>query len=122
MLSGVQSESVEVQKLLIENYNQSVLSMNGNITNNNIDSRACSKPDGKVYIFCLFVILRDILLISFLVFKFDCCEFAKVFFSIFLQVSFLIFVFCSTRLRKGSLPLLKRLRVTMPPNVLQLIE
>lgn len=42
MLNGV-----DVQKLLIENYNQSVLSMNGNITNS-IDSRACSKPDGKV--------------------------------------------------------------------------
>lgn len=49
MLNGVKSsDSVEVQKLLIENYNNSVLSMNGNITN--IDSRACAKPDGKVMI------------------------------------------------------------------------
>lgn len=45
MLNG---DSIEAQKLLIENYNNSVLSMNGNITN--IDSRACAKPDGKVTI------------------------------------------------------------------------
>lgn len=48
MLNGVQSsDTIEVQKLLIENYN-SVLSMNGNIAN--IDSRACTKPDRKVKI------------------------------------------------------------------------
>lgn len=49
MLNGVHdstTDSIEVQKLLIENYNNSVLSMNGNI--NSIDSRACTKPDGKV--------------------------------------------------------------------------
>lgn len=53
MLNGVKScDSIEVkkicEKLLIENFNNSVLSMNGNITTNLIDSRACAKPDRKV--------------------------------------------------------------------------
>lgn len=47
MLNGVKSSDlIEVQKLMIENYNNSVLSMNGNTTS--IDSRACAKPDRKV--------------------------------------------------------------------------
>lgn len=53
MLNGVKSsESVTVQKLLIENYNNCVLSMTGNNTTNSVDSRACSKPDGKVMLDC----------------------------------------------------------------------
>lgn len=60
MLKGViSSDSIEVQKLLIENFNNSVLSMNGNITTNLIDSRACAKPDGKVMIVLVLMLFRD---------------------------------------------------------------
>ncbi|XP_037043221.1 coronin-1C-like isoform X2 [Bradysia coprophila] len=50
MLNGVKSsDSINVQKLLIENHNNCVLSMTGNNITNSVDSRACSKPDGKLW-------------------------------------------------------------------------